>query len=62
MDLLNSDHVRALTDTKATMVQQQRNCVFYVVRADMLYFGQFGATSQLQECSFNGQLVCEEKT
>jgi hypothetical protein len=28
-------HVPAATDTNATMVQQQKNSVFYVVRAEM---------------------------
>jgi hypothetical protein len=31
-----SKHVPAATDTDATMLQQQMNSVFYVVRAGML--------------------------
>jgi hypothetical protein len=31
---LSSDHVRTLTDTKATLVLQQRNGVFYPVRTE----------------------------
>jgi hypothetical protein len=33
-------HVPAATDTNATKVQQQRNYVLYVVRAEMLLPGQ----------------------
>jgi hypothetical protein len=36
MDWLSSDHMGTPTDMKATMVQQQRNVVFYVVHADEL--------------------------
>jgi hypothetical protein len=45
----SSKHVLAATDTNATMVHQQSNGVFYVVRAKMLQSGRFGATGYLQE-------------
>jgi hypothetical protein len=35
MDWLRIDHVGTPTDTNATMVEQQRNGVFYVVHADV---------------------------
>jgi hypothetical protein len=35
MDWMSSDHVGTLRDKNATMVQQHRNDVFYVVRADI---------------------------
>jgi hypothetical protein len=38
-------HVPAATDRNARMVQQKRNDVSYVVRAEVLQPGQFGATS-----------------
>lgn len=38
-------HVRSATDTSRTTVQQQKNGVFCVVRADMIQPRLFGATS-----------------
>jgi hypothetical protein len=38
-------NVFAAIDKNATMVQTQRKGVFYVVRAEMLQVGRFGATS-----------------
>jgi 3-phenylpropionate/cinnamic acid dioxygenase small subunit len=45
------------TDTNATMVQQQRNGVLYVVRAEMIEPGWFGTTSYVQECSVESPAV-----
>jgi hypothetical protein len=36
MDWLSSYHVGTTTDTKATIVQQQGDVVFHLVRAEML--------------------------
>jgi hypothetical protein len=38
-------YVPAATDRNATMVQQERNGVFYAIRADMLLPGGFGTAS-----------------
>jgi hypothetical protein len=40
-------HVPAARDTNTTMVQQQRISILYVVCAEMLQPGRFGASSQL---------------
>jgi thermostable 8-oxoguanine DNA glycosylase len=37
---LSSDHVVTPTDTNATIALQQRNCVFYALRAEMLQVGR----------------------